>query len=137
MDDSLTHDPIREEERGEAAPHRGPDRRRVETYVWPGVGALLIAVAVAVGLTSSWSYAIPFAVLAALAVLFFGSQGAIARWRRRHYGGAEPAHRAVVENADDAVPSTDFGERAEEPDQEAPGGRSAEEPHADMHRGPA
>jgi hypothetical protein len=137
MDDSITHAPIREEERGQAARDRRPPRSAAERYVWPGVGALFVVLAVVVGLMAGWAYAIPFAILAALALLFFGSGGAIARWRQHRYGGVEEAHRAVQEDADDSVPSTDFGERAEEPEQQPAGAESAEEPHADMHRGPA
>lgn len=138
-DDAITHAPIREDERGEGADDRGSrvDPRSVETYLWPGLAAVVVALAVVAGVTAGWAYAIPFAVVAGLAILFFGTHGALARRRQRHYGGVEPARRAVQENADDEVPSVDFKERAEEPDREPEGADSPHEPHADMERGPA
>jgi hypothetical protein len=139
-DDAITHAPIREEERGDAARGGGGpsvDPRSAETYVWPLAAVVLVGLAVVIGLTAGWVYAIPLAVFAGLAILFFGSHGALARWRQSRHGGVEPARRAVLEDADDPVPSTDFGERAEEPDREPAGADSPHEPHADMGRGPA
>jgi hypothetical protein len=113
-DSRLTHEPIREEERGRAAPS-GPDRGSAETYVWPGMAVVVVALAVVVGLTAGWAYAIPVAVFVALAAIFFLGHGALARRRQQRYGGVEPARRAVRENADDPVPSVDFEERGDEP----------------------
>src|SRR4051794_2425936 len=112
-DVGITQEPIREEERGAGGnDDRGRRTKRVdprsaETYVWPFAALSLIGLAVVAGLPAGWAYAIPFAVFAALALAFFGSQGALARLRQRRHGGVEPAHRAVLEDSDDPVPSVD------------------------------
>ena len=120
-DVGITQAPIREEERGGARngdPRRRTERvdpRSAETYVWPFAAVSLIGLAVVAGLAAGWAYAIPFAVFAGLALVFFGGHGALARLRQRRHGGVEPAHRAVLEDSDDPLPGVDFGERAEEP----------------------
>lgn len=135
---AITHEPIREDERGsEQGSPRGArvDPTRAQTYVWPFAAIVLAGLAIVAGLAAGWAYAIPFAVFAALAAVFFLGHGALARDRQRRHGGEEPARRAVLEDSDEPVPSTDFGERAEEPGIE-PGTDSTEDPHADLERGP-
>jgi hypothetical protein len=127
---AITHEPIRESERGAGrAPHGSSslgdrvDPGDPQTYVWPFAAIVLVGLAIVAGLAAGWAYAIPFAVLGALAVFFFLGSGALARLRQSRHGGVEPARRAVLEDSDDSVPSTDFGERAEEPGLEPePGG---------------
>jgi hypothetical protein len=114
-DSRLTHEPIREEERGRRGGRGGPDWGSAETYVWPGMAVVVVALAVVIGLTAGWAYAIPVGVFVALAAFFFLGHGALARRRQQRYGGVEPARRAVRENADDPVPSVDFEERGDEP----------------------
>jgi hypothetical protein len=121
-DTQLTHEPIREEERGRAAdgtPGGGPDLRNPQTWLWPGVAVVIVGLGVVAGATAGWAYMIPFVVLGALIAVFFGSHGAITRWRRS-----------------DSIPHFDFGERAEEPEQEPVGADSSHQPHADPRRGP-
>src|SRR4051794_5476528 len=117
----ITHEPIREEERGAGrAPYgsslgeRG-DPRDAQTYVWPFAAIVLVGLAIVAGVAAGWAYAIPFAVFAGVAAFFFLGQGALARLRQSRHGGVEGARRAVVEDSDEPIPSTDFGERAEEP----------------------
>jgi hypothetical protein len=117
---AITHEPIREEERGAGRASGSSlgervDPRDAQTYVWPFAAIVLVGLAVVAGVAAGWAYAIPFAVFAALAVFFFLSQGALARLRQSRHGGVEGAHRAVLEDSDEPIPSTDFGERAEEP----------------------
>jgi hypothetical protein len=118
---AITHEPIREEERGRS---RGPNGSSVadrvdpgdpQTYVWPFAAIVLVGLAVVAGVAAGWAYAIPFAVFAGVAAFFFLSQGALARLRQHRHGGVEGARQAVVKDSDESIPSTDFGERAEEP----------------------
>jgi hypothetical protein len=91
------------------------DPRDPQTYVWPFAAIVLVGLAIVAGIAAGWAYAIPFAVLACLAAFFFLGHGALARLRQRRHGGVEGARRAVLEDSDEPIPGTDFGERAEEP----------------------
>jgi hypothetical protein len=108
-DDSaqLTHEPIREDERGRAA--RPSARRRPALYVWLGVVAVFTGLGLLVGATAGWVYVIPFVVLGALVAVFFASMKA---------------------DAGDTVPDLDFPERSGEAGE-------ADAPHADVRRGTA
>jgi hypothetical protein len=125
---AITHEPIREEARGRGRARNGSsvadrvDAGDPQTYVWPFAAIVLVGLAIVAGVAAGWAYAIPFAVFAAMAAFFFLSQGALARVRQQRHGGVEGARRAVVEDSDESIPSTDFGERAEEPGIE-PGSR--------------
>jgi hypothetical protein len=112
---AITHAPIREEERGAGSGRTGErvDPRDPQTYVWPFAAIVLVGLAVVAGLAAGWAYAIPFAVFAGVAAFFFLSQGALARLRQRRHGGVEGARRAVVQDSDEPIPSTDFGERGD------------------------
>jgi hypothetical protein len=115
---AITHAPIREEERGAAGRPNGSsagrlDPRDAQTYVWPFAAIVLVGLAVVAGVAAGWAYAIPFAVLAGLAGFFFVTQGALARLRQHRHGGVEGARRAVAQDSDDPIPTTDFGERGD------------------------
>jgi hypothetical protein len=121
-DAQLTHEPIREEERGRSANGAsgpGPDLRSPQTWVWPGVAVVIVGLGLVAGATAGWAYTIPFAVFGALIAVFFGSHGAVTRWRRS-----------------DSIPNFDFGERAEKPAHEPADADSSHHPHADLRRGP-
>jgi hypothetical protein len=64
--DAITHEPVVEEQR--PPPSLGP--RRAMTKVLLGALVVLVALAVLAGATAGWAYMIPFAIVAALLVMF-------------------------------------------------------------------
>src|SRR4051812_21731257 len=91
---NVTAAPIREEERGRGRDGAAGSRRAAvargdaASYAWSVIAVALVGLALGAGFAAGWAYAIPFAVFAATAVVFFGSHGLVARGRRRRYGGA-------------------------------------------------
>jgi hypothetical protein len=64
--DAITHEPVVEEQR--PSPSVGP--RRAMTKILLGALVVLVALAVLAGATAGWAYTIPFAIVAALMVMF-------------------------------------------------------------------
>jgi len=108
---SPTNAPITEDERRDTRDRQSAERRPFPWAVGVGFTALA-ALAVVAGATAGWAYAIPFAVLAAVAATFVGSHWALGIAQTRRHGQG-PAREAAPDDARDPVPHMGYDEQSQ------------------------
>lgn len=108
---SPTNAPVTEEEREVSREGEQVSRRPFPWAVGAGFVAL-VAVAVIAGATAGWAYAIPFAVLAGLAVIFVGTHRLLGLVRTERYRSG-PAEEAAPGDARDPLPHMGYDEHSQ------------------------
>ena len=108
---SPTSAPITEEERAADRDRAGAERRPFPWATAIGFAALAV-LAVVVGATAGWAYAIPVLVLAAVAAVFVGSHRAMGIAQSRRHGPG-PEREAAADDARDPVPHMGFDEQSQ------------------------
>jgi hypothetical protein len=128
----LTNAPITEEERAADRDRAGAERRPFPWAVGLGFAALAV-LAVVVGATAGWAYAIPVLVLAAVAAVFIGAHRAMGLAQSRRHGGGG-AREAAADDAGDPVPHMGFDEQSQLGSTAQLSDEDQAASHADMER---